>query len=94
MRILAAYLTLYVLAFAAGGCNKQIQSFVGHGATTLPSIMPNLQTSNSIPIKISPSANTLAGSQVTTQFAVTPTQQTVTGTKVSSTFSFYQNRPQ
>ena len=92
MRSILLCISTFALAIVATGCNKQIQSFVGHGS--FPSLSPIVQTSNPIPMKISPAANIVKGLQVTTLFDVTPTQQTVTGTQVSSSFSFYQNRPE
>jgi hypothetical protein len=76
----------------AAGCNKTIEDFVtgdpGNGTS-----QPSYSTAHPNGTKVSPGAGQVAGAQLKTQFAITPTQKTVQGTQVKAKFSLHQNRP-
>ncbi len=87
---------LFVYSIFAGlicGLTSACSTYIRQVAGNKPAA-PVQQTSNPIPMKITPGGKIASGSQVMADFDITPTQQTVSGTKVSLVFSFYQNRPE
>lgn len=95
--ILITHIALFAFVLITTGCNQQITDFVSRSRPTItPPDPTDPATSNSNPIgqKISPAANVVSGSQVTSQFTITPTNREVKGAQVKSKFSFYQTRPQ
>jgi len=73
------------------GCSKQLEDYVRGGPDQTTD---NTSSSNPAGIRISPGANTVSGTQVKSQFAITTMARPITGTQVKGTISFHQTRPE
>lgn len=89
-------LIFFVVLSVTVGCGKQVTDWALGGGRRPgdDSDVPSESTSRPIGIKISPGANSVAGSQVQSRFAITPSQRTASGSNVKSKFTFHQNRPE
>jgi len=92
MKRLGAFLVLMLFLTS---CSQQIADFVRGvpGRIVGDDILPSTSTNHPIGTKISPGANIATGTQVSSRFAITPTERTAQGTYVKARFSFHQNRP-
>ena len=90
-------LLYFLLPTLLSGCMKYMEDFVRNGPSRSPKNPDATSPDNfgsQIGYKLSPGANIAAGSQVRSQFAITPTDRTVEGAQIKSKFSMRFNRTQ